>query len=185
MLWLKLRYHRISDVIREVSHNRCRYNRARRYIYMYMSLSFEQNAGQYHKIKTGNTSFGSVESFKYFGTTYQIETAFKRVKVKVPRNRPEGPEGGGGCRGIALLFLDLGARREWVVSTTPRPLYPRERPCTHCTGGWVGSRAGLDVCEKFRPPTGIRSLDRPARRQSLYRLNYPGPHSRECKYKNI
>jgi hypothetical protein len=32
----------------------------------------------------------------------------KKVKVKVPRNRPEGPEGG---RCIPLLFLDLGARR--------------------------------------------------------------------------
>jgi hypothetical protein len=38
-----------------------------------------------------------------------------------------------------------------VVSTTPRPLYPRERPGTHCTGGWVGPRAGMDVCEKSRP----------------------------------
>jgi hypothetical protein len=53
-------------------------------------------------------------------------------KIKVPRNRPEGPEGG---RGIVLLFLDLGARRGWVVSTTPRPLYPWERLGTHCTGG--------------------------------------------------
>src|SRR5215510_3713860 len=33
----------------------------------------------------------------------------------------------------------------------PRPLYPRERPGTHCTGGWVGPRAGLDVCEKSHP----------------------------------
>ena len=33
----------------------------------------------------------------------------------------------------------------WVVNTTPRPLYPRKRPGTHCIGGWVGSRAGLDV----------------------------------------
>jgi hypothetical protein len=54
-------------------------------------------------------------------------------------------------RGIALPFLDLGARREWVVSTTPRPLYPRERPSIHCTGGWVGPRAGLDACEKSHP----------------------------------
>jgi hypothetical protein len=38
-----------------------------------------------------------------------------------------------------------------VVSNTPRPLYPRERPCTHCTEGWVGPRASLDVCEKSRP----------------------------------
>jgi hypothetical protein len=38
-----------------------------------------------------------------------------------------------------------------VVNITPRPLYPREIPGTHCTGGWVGPRAGLDVCEKSRP----------------------------------
>jgi hypothetical protein len=58
-------------------------------------------------------------------------------------------------RGIALLFLDLGARRGWVVSTMPRPLYPREIPSTHCTGGWMGLMAGLDVCEKSRPPPGF------------------------------
>ena len=38
-------------------------------------------------------------------------------------------------------------------------------------GGWVGPRAGLDRCGKSRP-TGFRSPDRPARRQSLYRLSY-------------
>jgi hypothetical protein len=27
--------------------------------------------------------------------------------------------GGTGCGGIYLLFLDLGGRRMWVVSTTP------------------------------------------------------------------
>jgi len=36
----------------------------------------------------------------------------------------------------------------------------------------VGPRAGLDWYGKSRP-TGIRSPDRPARRQSLYRLRYP------------
>jgi hypothetical protein len=55
-----------------------------------------------------------------------------------------------GSRVIALLILDLGARMGWVVSITPRPIYPRERPGTHCTGGWVGPRAGLDLCEKSR-----------------------------------
>jgi len=35
----------------------------------------------------------------------------------------------------------------------------------------VGLRAGLDRCGKSRP-TGIRFPDRPARRQSLYRLSY-------------
>jgi hypothetical protein len=66
-----------------------------------------------------------------------------------------GPKAQRVGRGIALLFPDLGARRGWVVSTTPRPLYPWERPGTHCTGGWVGPRVGLDVCEKSRPPLGF------------------------------
>ena len=51
----------------------------------------------------------------------------------------------------------------------PAALYPRERPGTHCTGGWVGHRTGLD---------GRKSRlhrhwfpDRRARSQLLYRLS--------------
>jgi hypothetical protein len=33
-----------------------------------------------------------------------------------------------------------------MVIATPRPLYPREIPGTHCIGGWVGPRAGLCMC---------------------------------------
>ena len=31
------------------------------------------------------------------------------------------------------------------------PLYPQERLGTHCIGGWVGPRTGLDRCGKSRP----------------------------------
>jgi len=41
----------------------------------------------------------------------------------------------------------------------------------------VGLRSGLDWCGKS-PPTGIRSPDRPARKQSLYRLRYPAHGNR-------
>jgi len=34
----------------------------------------------------------------------------------------------------------------------PTALYPRERPGTHCTGGWVGPRAGLDARKISSPP---------------------------------
>jgi hypothetical protein len=91
------------------------------------------------------------------------------LKVKVPRNRPEGPEGD---RGIVLLVLDLGARKGWVVITTLRPLYPGERTGTHCTEGW-GAPGPIGTCAKNIAPTGIRSPDRPARSESLYRLSYP------------
>jgi hypothetical protein len=63
---------------------------------------------------------------------------------------------------------------EWVVNATPRPLYPRERPGTHCIGGWVCPRAGLDKCGKCHH-TGIRFPGHPARIESLYRLSYPSP----------
>ena len=47
--------------------------------------------------------------------------------------------------GIALPFHDHGTRRGWLVRRMPRPYFiPGERPGTHCTGGWVGLRAGLD-----------------------------------------
>jgi hypothetical protein len=59
-----------------------------------------------------------------------------------------------GSRGIALLILNLGARRVCVVSTTPRPLYPLERLGTHCTGGWVGP-GPVWTCAKNLAPTGI------------------------------
>jgi len=51
-------------------------------------------------------------------------------------------------------------------------LYPRKRPGTHCTGGWVGPRPIWKGAENL-DPTGIRSPDRPVRSQALYRLRYP------------
>jgi hypothetical protein len=65
----------------------------------------------------------------------------------------------------------------WVVNATHRPLYTRDRPGTHCTRGWVGPRAGLDVWGKSRLRTGFRSPDRPARSELLYRLSYPGQYT--------
>jgi len=63
-----------------------------------------------------------------------------------------GPVAHSGSRGIALLFHDHGTRRGVRGQRhVPAVLYPRERPSTHCTGGWVGPRAGLDRCEKSRP----------------------------------
>jgi hypothetical protein len=63
-----------------------------------------------------------VQEMKYHKHVYDRNTS---VKGKGTPNRPEGPEG---RRGIALLFPDVGARRGWVVSTTPRPLYPGKDP---------------------------------------------------------
>ena len=56
-------------------------------------------------------------------------------------------------RGIALLFHDRGTRRGVSGQQhAPAALYPRERPGTHFTGGWVGPRDGLDGRKISSPP---------------------------------
>ena len=62
------------------------------------------------------------------------------------------------------------------TSRHAKPIYPQERPGTHCIGGSVGSRAVLDRCGKSRP-TGIRFPYRPSPSRSLYRLRYPDPRA--------
>ena len=63
----------------------------------------------------------------------------------------------------ALQHITSALRWGWAVSTTPRPLYPQERPSSHCTGGWVGPRAGLDGCGKSRSHRDSIPPHRPAR----------------------
>ena len=53
----------------------------------------------------------------------------------------------------------------------PAALYPRERPGTYFTGGWVGPRAGLDGRKISSPPGFDRGSSNPLT-QSLYRLSY-------------
>jgi hypothetical protein len=76
-------------------------------------------------------------------------------------------------RDIYLLFHDHGTRRGWGVSVTPLPLFTPWKdpiPIVQEAGWapgpvWTGAE-NLDT-------SGIRSPDRPARNQSLYRLRYP------------
>ena len=78
-----------------------------------------------------------------------------------------------GSRGIALPFHDHGTRWGWGVSVTPRPLFTPGKtryPLYRRLSGPQG-RSG-EVRENLAP-AGIRSPDRPARSQSLYRLRYP------------
>jgi hypothetical protein len=61
----------------------------------------------------------------------------------------------------------------WVVNTTPWPLYRRERPGTHCTGRSMGPPGPVWTGAEKLAPNGIRSSNRPAPSESLYRLLYP------------
>ena len=62
---------------------------------------------------------------------------------------------------------------EWHA---PASLYPRERPGTHFTGGWVGPRAGLDGYGKSLPHRDSIP-DRPARSSVAIQTKLPGPHT--------
>ena len=78
-----------------------------------------------------------------------------------------------GSRGIALPFHDHGTRRcEESASCPGRSVPPGKTryPLYRRLGGPQG-RSGQ--VRKISLPTGIRSPDRPARSQALYRLCYP------------
>jgi hypothetical protein len=77
-------------------------------------------------------------------------------------------------RGIALLFHDHGTRRRWGVSVTPRPLFTSGKDPASIVkkAGWAPGPVWTGA--ENLDPTGIRSPDRPARSQSLYRTKLPG-----------
>jgi len=68
----------------------------------------------------------------------------------------------------------------WEVNATPRPLYARERPGTHCIGGWVVPRAGLKGCEKSRPPPGFDPRTVQPVASSYTDWAIPAPTNRHC-----
>ena len=79
---------------------------------------------------------------------------FERVKVTLVQTLRlyTGRTAHRGSRGIAQLFHDQRHQKGMKGQRhAPAAIYPRERPGTHFTGGWVGPRAGLDRCGKFRP----------------------------------
>jgi hypothetical protein len=79
----------------------------------------------------------------------------------------------GGSRGIALLFLDRGTRRgDGSAARCGSALPPGKTLYTlYRRLGGPQDRSGK--VREISSPTGIRSPDRPARNQSLYRLRYP------------
>ena len=75
-----------------------------------------------------------------------------------PRIGDENPE----------LTLSLTSALDGCSTLGPDRFTLRRRPGTHCTGGWVGPKAGLDGYGKSLLHR-VRSPDRPTRSKSLYR----------------
>jgi len=93
-----------------------------------------------------------------------------KVKVKWSRYRPDVAQRVG--RGVALFFHDHDIRREWVVSSTPRPHFTPEKDSVPILqeAGWAPGPVWTGG--KSRPHRDSIP-DRPAPSQSLYRLSYP------------
>jgi len=78
-----------------------------------------------------------------------------------------------GSRGIALILHDNSTRRGRGVSVTPWPLFTPGKEAVPIVqeAGWAPGPVWTGA--ENLAPTGIRSRDRPAHRQSPYRLRYP------------
>ena len=111
------------------------------------------------------------------GNSLPYRSPGKKVKVKVTPVQTlrlcTGRTAHRGSRRIALPFHDHGTSRGWGVSVTSRPLFtPGKDPVPIVQeAGWAPGPVWTGA--ENLAPTGIRSLDRPARSQSLYRLRYP------------
>ena len=79
----------------------------------------------------------------------------------------------GRSRGIALRFHNHSTRRGWGVSVTPLRLFTSGKDPLPIVqeAGWAPGPVWTGA--ENLAPTGVRSLDRPTRSQSLYPLRYP------------
>ena len=71
------------------------------------------------------------------------ETSFKS---SLKFEGPEGEQKYSSTLSLTSALNAVGGQRY-----APAALPPGNRPGTHCTGGWVDPRAGLDGCGKSRP----------------------------------
>ena len=122
---------------------------------------------------------------------YRLPTMTRKVKLITtgkgkrkghPRTGHEGPEEEQMYRSTlpSTLALDVvggqnNATAALIPGNTRYPSYMR-------LGGPQGRSSRV---RKISPPTGIRSPDRPARSESLYRLSYPGPYNLSNTKSNI
>ena len=89
---------------------------------------------------------------KYIETTFKLEIRANPIKVKgkglpiTGHGGPEREEMSSSTLPSTSALDGVGVQRH-----APAALLPRKIPGTHCTGGWVGPRVGLEGCGKSRP----------------------------------
>jgi hypothetical protein len=102
------------------------------------------------------------------------ERSYKSYKIS-PQNRPRRPKGEvyvSSTLSVTSALDGGGWSTPWPGRFTPgKTRYPLYRRLDWSQGR--SERMGKNLTP---PPPGIRSPDRPAHSQSLYRLSYPDPH---------
>ena len=88
----------------------------------------------------GNKFFEGNFCLHFQGTKFTLEQTMKALKGSRINS----------TLSLILVLMGVGVQRH-----TPDALPPQERPGTHCIGGWVGPRTGLDGGGKSRPPPGF------------------------------
>jgi hypothetical protein len=95
--------------------------------------------------------------------------------IKVSKGKGQHITGQQGPRvsgGMALIILNLGVRRSGLSAQRPGRFKPwKDQVSIVQKAEWA--KVSVWTCGKNFAPTGIRSPGRPARSQSLYRLNFP------------
>jgi hypothetical protein len=88
-------------------------------------------------------------------TLYNNPAFNNGTKDKIQFTLEQATKAQKGSTYIVYSFFNLGSRCGWVVNIATRLLYARERLGTHCTGGWVSCRTGVEGCGKSRPLPGF------------------------------
>ena len=136
------------------------------------------------EINSNVTFFSSIPHYQY------AVSPVNKVKVKVKFTLVQAPRLCTGrtahrwSRGIALLFLDHGTRRGWGVSVTPLPHFNSGKDPVPIVQEAAWAPGPVRIGVENLASIGIRSPDRPARSQSLYRLSYRA-HSPVNEYDKI
>ena len=102
------------------------------------------------------------------GGTFKLASKGKVLPI-TGHERPEGEQMYSSTLPSTSALDGVGGRHAPAALPPGKTRYPSYRRL-----GWPQGRSGR-VRKISPPPTGIRSPDRPARSESLYRLSYPGP----------